>query len=498
MKRLIGAIAVLVVLVMVTTATAKLSRGDQSKIRKWLAVWFDTGDKNREEARAELTAFLSHKRKIKELKEVEALAEIVGGSANRDALRPRQGVVTSQQWALKDQGIDSSEKFPFVVSVPKKYSGTGSEPWPMILCLPDKGEKAEDYMEKYWNNSAIRNEYLIFVLGFEYRDVKVKKQRTVEEKKGDDEIRVRIEDYEETVPFSWTERPQYMHALVRFWGSMAKFQKNDYKVDPNRIILDGHGFGADGVLNYAAGSAWRFAGVILRGGSAESPILSNLAHLPILSYPEDSGTSEGSEAAHAKLKAAQGDNYAVADAGAEWSGAAADGGAKLHEWLGKARRNRYPVPSKWVKDAPANYTGYWLSINKSFVEGPSEATIDAAKGKIEITTVNVASFDLYLNDLLVNLDKEFELIVNGESRGKFKKERSAVEFISHLMNKAPRDLGCVFTAEMLEIEIAPPPAKDDGDAGDGKAKDGEKKDGEKKDAEKKDGEKKDSKKKAGD
>jgi len=71
MKRLMGAIAVLVVLVIGTTATAGLTRGDQSKIRKWLAAYFGT-DTNREEARAELTEFLSHKRKIKELKETNS------------------------------------------------------------------------------------------------------------------------------------------------------------------------------------------------------------------------------------------------------------------------------------------------------------------------------------------------------------------------------------------------------------------------------------------
>ena len=184
MKRLIGAIAVLVVLVMGTTVTAGLTRGDQSKIRKWLAVYFGT-DKNREEARAELTEFLSSKRKIKELKEVELLGELLASSASRGSARKG---VSSLQWALKDKGIDSPDKFPYVVSVPKKYSGSRTEPWPLILCLPDKGEKAEDYLEKYWKSSAIRDEYLIIVLGFDYGEVKVTLQRVVEEKKGDDEI----------------------------------------------------------------------------------------------------------------------------------------------------------------------------------------------------------------------------------------------------------------------------------------------------------------------
>jgi hypothetical protein len=132
-----------------------------------------------------------------------------------------------------------------------------------------------------------------------------------------------------------------------------------------------------------------------------------------------------------------------------------------------------------VKTKPAERTGYWVSINQTFTEDPAEATVtaDKRKGKIEITTVNVKEFDLYLNDLLVDIDKEFELFVNGESRGKFELERSAEQFVSHLMTKSPRDLGCVFTAEMIDIEITPPPSEEGDDKKDGDKKDADKKDG---------------------
>jgi len=486
MKRLIGVVAIVLVLVMGSTAMAKFSRGDGTKIKRWLATYFDVSDEDRGEAKDELIAFLGHKRRIKELKAVDQLALLVAAGTVR-ANPSRRGSVESKEWALKDMGIDSRAKFPYVVSLPKKYSGgERSEPWPLILCLPDKGEKAEDHMAKYWKNAAVRSQYVIVVLGYEYGVVKVTKQRTVTEEKGENEKVVRVEEYKEKVPFSWTHHPERKFALQRFWGSLAKFQMMDYKIDPNRIILAGSGFGADGVLNYAVGSAWRFSGVILHGGASASEGLPNLAHLPVLSYAVD-GASEESTKTHTALKASLGDNYAVAEAGAEWDGSTADGGAKLLEWLGACVRDRYPLPSKWIRTDDAARTGYWLSINKTFTDEPSEATIAAAKGKIEITTVNVAEFDLYLNDLLVNLDKEFELFVNGESRGKFKRDRSPEQFISHLMTNSPRDLGCVVTAEMTEVEIAPPPSDDEGAEDGDEKKDAEKKDADKKDADKKDG-----------
>ncbi len=184
-----------------------------------------------------------------------------------------------------------------------------------------------------------------------------------------------------------------------------------------------------------------------------------------------------------------GESFAVADAGsAEWSGGSSDGGGKLLEWLDGCVRNRYPLPSRWVRVDSSERTGYWVSINRTFSEEPAEVTVKAnsRKAKIEISTVNVADFDLYVNDLLVDLDKEFELIVNGESRGKMRLERSAEQLIMHLMTNSPRDLGCVFTAEITGIVIEAPPAKDDGDKDDG-AKDDGGKEGEKGQGEKKDG-----------
>ena len=494
MKRLIGAIAILAVLVMGTTATAKLTGGDKGKIKKWLAVYLDVKDDDRDEARADLIEFLSGKRKVKELKDVATLGELIAGSAVHES--KGKGKVESKQWALKDLDLDPRAKFPYVVSVPKKYNGSErSEPWPLILCLPDKGETAEDYMEKYWKSSAIRAEYLIIVLGYGYGKVQVEKQRTVEEDKGG-KIQVRIETYKEKVPFSWTNHPERVYALQRFWGSMAYFQMMDYKIDPNRIIVDGHGFGADGAMYYAAGSAWRFAGMILRGGAFDRPTISNLAHLPVLTYPAKEA-NDATTKTLADLKGVLGDLLVAAGAEPEWSGGTADGGASLLAWLGNCRRNRYPLPSKWVRTDPAERTGYWLSINETFTEEPAEATVsaDRKKARIDITTVNVGNFDLYLNDLLIDLDKEFELFVNEESRGKFKLNRSAEQLISHLMSKSPRDLGCVFTAELPEIVIAAPPKPDDGDAEkkDGDAKDGDKKDADKKDGDKKDGDKKDAK-----
>jgi hypothetical protein len=488
MKRLIGVVVIALLLVMGSTAMAKLTGGDIATIKKLLAAYFDVTNADRGEAKVKLAEYLNTKNRVKELADVEQLAEILADAPVREN-PSRLGVVETLDWSLKDLGIT---KFPYVVSLPKKYSGSvRSAPWPMIVCLPDKGEKAEDHMEKYWKSQAVRDQYVIVVLGYKYDDVRVTKQRTVTEEKGENDKVVRVEEYEEKVPFSWTNAPERKFALQRFWASVARFQMADYKIDPNRIILAGSGFGADGVLNYAIGSAWRFSGLVLTGGTSASAALPNVAHLPVLAYAAEAAGDESAKT-HATLKTLLGDKYVAADASAEWGGGTAEGGAKLLEWLGTCVRNRYPLPSKWTKTDDAERTGYWLSINKTFTEEPAEATIAVAKGKIEITTVNVAQFDLYLNDLLVNLDKEFELIVNGENRGKFTRDRSPEQFISHLVSNSPRDLGCVFTAEMTELEVERPPAED-APAADGDAKkdagegDGEKKDDAKKDDEKKDG-----------
>jgi hypothetical protein len=473
MKRLIAAVAVVVVLFTGATALAKLSRGDKSKLKKGFALFFSDVDKDQADGRAALNEFFAQKGKLKELAGVEDLSELLAAGPVRAT--PRTGVVESKEWALKDSGIDTTAKFPYVVSLPKKYSGgEGSEAWPMILCIPDKGEKAEDHIEKYWKNKAIRDAYVIIVLGFEYPKVQVTRQKTVEEKGPDDQKRVRIEEYKERVDFSWTQEPERVYGLQRFWASMSRFLTKDYKVDPNRVILDGTGFGADGALAFASASTWRFSGLILRGGELDVPTLTNLAHLPVLSY-EMAGASEGVTKVAAKLKELGGDQFKAVAADAEWSAGAAEGAAKLLAWLDAARRARYPLPSRWVRTNPAERTGYWASINEVFdPEQPAEITVnsDVKKARIDITTINVAAFDLYLNDVLVNLDKEFEIFVNNASIGKFEIARSSEQFLSHLLTTTPRDPGGVFTAEILERKIDAPPAPEKED--EKPAEDGEK------------------------
>ena len=465
MKRLAVVISLVLFVLAGPTAHARLSGGDKSKIKKWLATYLElmtAKSADRAGAYEELSKFFADKRKRGDLAGVEDLAELLAHSMVRDS--GRTGTVLEGEWTFKkDFGQDVHGRFSYAINVPKKYSGSErSEAWPLIVCLPDKGESPTDYLDSHWANKAIRDKYLIAVLGFDYADITVEKTKTVTE-----DGKIRIEKYKEKVPFSWIGDGREW-PLVRFWRTIVLLQLRDYKVDPNRIILEGNGVGATGALVFASDAAWRFSGVLVRGGEDDRATLQNLAGLRVLSYPAPAAT-EASKKTVESLKGIAGDGFTAAADAPAWSAAASDaGGEELTKWLDGCTRNRYPVPSKWVRLDPAQQIGYWCAINEvHLADQPAELSIetDKRKNKLLITATNVAKFDIFLNDMLLNLDKPIELYVNEELVDTVTVERSPDQLLSHLFKSAPRDPGAVFTAELLGLTIDAPEAEE-GEGGD--------------------------------
>ncbi len=89
MKRLLTVVSLFLVLALVAgVATAKLSTGDKSKLKKWMTAYFDLQgeEKTRSRALTEITGFFGKKR-AKELADVATLAEIMAGATKRPGQR---------------------------------------------------------------------------------------------------------------------------------------------------------------------------------------------------------------------------------------------------------------------------------------------------------------------------------------------------------------------------------------------------------------------------
>ena len=90
MRRLLMVVSLLLVaFVAADHAEAKLSRGEQSKMRKFLAEYLSRtlSPEKRDAAAAAIADFFDDKRKAKELKEVEQLADLLSNCAVRQGQR---------------------------------------------------------------------------------------------------------------------------------------------------------------------------------------------------------------------------------------------------------------------------------------------------------------------------------------------------------------------------------------------------------------------------
>ncbi len=438
-KSVLPVLVLLLIVFLATGAQGKLEKAERIKVGKMLLAALDTtgDDASRATGLRDVGAFFEGKKSVL-LSEVEDIASLLATSA----ARPKQDTGIRK----KDLDLGDGVKIQCHVSVPKKYSGIDTaDPWPLIVCLPDKGQKVDEYLDKYWPGDAIREAAIIAVLDIKYNDREVEESRQVEDSDG----KIRTEKVKVKVPFTWDSDA----AVMRFWGCMYLLQMREYKIDPNRIILDGVGFGSSGALSFASCSAWRFAGLILRGGALAGAELENLAALKILQRPfeiADEAAKKAAEESAARLKTCAAAGFA--------DGLAMDDAA-VAAWTLGARRARYPLPHKWTQTSRAQEIGYWFFYRAGNPDEPAVVTLKAEKEKkrIDLECANVAEITLYLNDVLIDLGAPFDVYINGEAFLKqVERKRSAAQMIAHASEKsAPSDPGAVFVAELTLKPPAP-------------------------------------------
>jgi hypothetical protein len=462
MKRLAMSVPVLLALgFLALTAHAKLKPGDRVKVGGYLVTYTNpqlAGD-DQEKGLRDFVDWFGQGGRSKELADVVDITDLLAVSA----ARPNQ-----------TSGVRTREFAPFenvkvtcAVSVPKKYAGTkDSEPWPLVYCVPDRGMKPEEYLDRYWTG-AIRETCIIAAVQIVYEEKEVTTRKAVQGEDG----KLRYENVKEKIPFSWGSDD----AFAQFWGGLKCLLLFEFKINPNRVILDGAGFGAEGALYFASRQAWRFAGFVLRGGSLSGPSVENLAHLNVLEKPGEM-TAEARkpfDEVRAAMKGLIKDRMV--------DGAAMDEAA-VAKWVMDVRRDRYPLPQKWVHEGAEQQWGYWFGILGVFdPEKLSTVTLkaDRAKKRVDIDTENVSELRLFVNDILVDMEQPFDLYVNGEVvRKQVLVSRSALQVLAHAFEKPPADSGVVFPGEVSDLAISPPKpaeggAKPDGEGSKGEAPKGE-------------------------
>ncbi len=348
-----------------------------------------------------------------------------------------------------------TKEVPFWIHIPKGYKVTKS--WPLILDIPGKDgdgwSKPEGLLSKVWKGGAIDTDFII----------------------ASPEVPEELELAAEFDPLSVQEE------MVRAEGERRKWMFNlmrdllfNFRIETDRFYLSASDDAVPFLLRFASSFPDRFAGIVIKNPkgieNATAPNLMNLSVLIIF----DKNHKSVSETLAKNLKEAGNQNVKLL----EGKGAAPFVGntPDVEKWAQKTFRLLYPRHVKLFPVSDRLKKAYWVKIDRSEGLGdvPAElrprieVTADPEKNRIEITSTSVWRATLYLNDFLVNLDKEFSIVVNGVVQ-KQRRQRS-MEFLQNMIIRRGDPRNIYLTSVRVDI---PKPSSKEPDGSENKKGDGE-------------------------
>ena len=190
-------------------------------------------------------------------------------------------------------------------------------------------------------------------------------------------------------------------------------------VDPNRVYIIGYSAGGDGVYQLAPRMADRFAAAGMMAGHPNETIPDGLRNIGFALHvgAEDTAYKRNQIAAEwlkklDLLHASEPDAYLHQGMIHEGKGHWMDGqDAMALSWMSQFIRNPFPKKIVWVQDDVTHKRFYWLGVDTPISRTKTVAKIKGQE--VEITTDHVGTFTVYLNDVLLDLEKPVQVIING-------------------------------------------------------------------------------------
>lgn len=227
-------------------------------------------------------------------------------------------------------------------------------------------------------------------------------------------------------------------------------------LDRDRIYLDcGQGSCLFG-LRLAATFPQMFAGVILRSPTDPGEMrLESLTGLPILLLRTDETKATCQKLADTLNKFEEG-ACTLLDAKGDYPHA--ESGAEIVAWTNTKVRDMSRSRVVIANNYDTFRRAYWVQMGTApsllEVAGDGrpylEVSADRAANRITVTARNVSDFGLYLNDALVDLDKDVTIVVNGKALAPMRFERNLRKLCETIYRG--RDPGAVFPADRT-IEV---------------------------------------------
>jgi len=266
--------------------------------------------------------------------------------------------------------------------------------------------------------------------------------------------------------------------------SALKEATRDFRIDPDRVVLDGMSMGGIGTFVIAMAQPDRWAAIAPR---AQGPPVfftedaskkktyfcrgpENLKALPlywVFGQRDDLVSIDLLRPVRKQFEAEKIDAvYQEHAGGHEW---VPEETPKVAEWMRKRARNPYAEEIAYATVEKLHHRAYWIDIEKMadqktyrmnhmtiqneigdtrdefYKEVRVRAKLDRAANRVDVRTENVKELTVYLHDRMLDLAKPVEIVVNGKSVKKAKVDRS----IETLLESARLgDRGRLYTARV--------------------------------------------------
>ncbi|MFI3299085.1 MAG: alpha/beta hydrolase [Rikenellaceae bacterium] len=192
--------------------------------------------------------------------------------------------------------------------------------------------------------------------------------------------------------------------------------------DPSRIYLTGYSAGGDGTFNLATRLSDRFAAAAMMAGHPGDAVAENLRNLPFAIYMgglDDAYNRNGLAAEWGvtldNLQSADPKGYKHRVVIYEGKGHWMDNEDKeAIGWMAQFTRNTAVDKIVWVQDDVLAHRKYNLEVQEPKVGANLTITINKQTNSINIEKSDYSSFKIWLNDEVLDLDKEVRVIYEGE------------------------------------------------------------------------------------
>jgi hypothetical protein len=295
--------------------------------------------------------------------------------------------------------LGEKKSLEYAVSVPSKYDP--KQPYPLLLCIPEKGVTPQQHLTERWTSADIREGAVLVAIP----------------------MPAEVSAWGAT---GGENNPGGVGNTFTVFNEVRRL----YAVDFDRIYLCGRGEGLLAAMTIAERSPDRFAGVIGRAGDVGESVPDNFRNLPTFF----AGAGAGATAFQEKAEKIAAGSCTVKPEAEE---------PEIWTWIQQHPRVSYPTEVLLAPGTEGPFRAYWVATPRTDAKTRLTAKVDRASNTITVDGEGATSVVLFFNDVLVDLEKPVKVLCNGKEHLDLI-PRSLVSMLDML--ETPSDPGKLFTA----------------------------------------------------